>query len=101
MPLPSFNNEPYSDFSQPGPRAGMEAALAKVRAELGREYDLILAGERIRTTDKLTSTNPARNSEIIGIHQKATPELANRAIETAYANFPAWSKTRASDRVAM
>ena len=101
MPLPAFQNEPYADFSQPGPRAGMEAALAKVRAELDREYDLILAGERIRTTDKLISTNPARTSQVIGVHQKATAELANRAVETAFANFPAWSKTPAAERVAM
>jgi len=101
MPLPPFRNESYSDFSQPGPRAGMEAALAKVHGELGREHDLLLAGERIRTAEKLTSTNPARTSQVVGIHQKATAELANRAIETAYANFPAWSKTPAADRIAM
>ena len=101
MPLPPFQNEPYSDFSQPGPRAGMEAALHKVRGELGLEYDLLLAGERIRTGEKIFSTNPARKSESIGVHQKASLELANQAIETAYANFPAWSRTPAADRIAM
>src|SRR5580698_9605537 len=79
----------------------MEEALAKVRAQLGREYDLLIGGERLRTTDKSNSVNPARPGEIVGIHQKATPELANRAIETAHRNFAAWSATPAEDRVRM
>ncbi len=66
----------------------MEAALAAVRAQLGREYDLIIAGERFRTDAKLTSVNPARTAEVVGVHQKATPELAMRAVETAFHNFP-------------
>ena len=79
----------------------MEEALAKVRAQLGREYDIVIAGERIRTADKLKSVNPARPDEIVGIHQKATPELANRAVETAHRNFAEWSRTPAADRVRM
>ena len=37
----------------PENRARMEAAQAKVRALLGREYDLLLGGERVRTDEKL------------------------------------------------
>ena len=77
----------------------MEEALAKVRGQLGREYEIVIAGERIRTDDKLKSVNPARPGEIVGIHQKATPELAQRAVETAYRNFSEWSRTPALDRV--
>lgn len=79
----------------------MRAALAKVRAQLGRHYQLSLAGELISTRDKLVSHNPARPDEIIGIHAKATPALAARAVETAFANFPRWSRTPAPERVAM
>src|SRR6202167_3257406 len=99
MKVAEFRNEPYTDFSIPANRTRMEEALATVRGQLGREYDIVIAGERIRTADKLKSTNPARPDEIVGIHQKATPDLANRAIETAYRNFAAWSRTSASDRV--
>lgn len=76
----------------------MEDALARVRAQLGREYEILIDGERIRTADKLISTNPARPDEIVGVHQKATPEIANRAVETAYKNFAAWSRTPAIER---
>ena len=79
----------------------MEEALAKVRAQLGREYDLTIGGKLVRTEAKLVSTNPARPSEIVGTLQKATPELANEAVETAYRNFATWSKTPAEDRIRM
>jgi 1-pyrroline-5-carboxylate dehydrogenase len=98
--VPAFRNEPYTDFSIPANRQRMEEALAKVRGQLGREYDIVIAGERIRTEDKLKSVNPARPDEIVGIHQKATPELANRAIETAYRNFAEWGRP-SLDRVLM
>src|SRR5438067_1799998 len=99
--LDPFRNEPYTDFSQPENRKRMQDALAKVRGQLGREYDVLIAGERVRTADKLKSVNPARPDEIVGIHQKATPELAGRAVETAHRNFAAWSRTPAPDRVRM
>jgi 1-pyrroline-5-carboxylate dehydrogenase len=98
--LPEFRNEPYADFTQPETRRGMEVALEKVRSQLGREYDLLIGGERIRTSEKLTSVNPARPSEIVGLHQKATEELANRAVESAWQGFAKWSKTPAKDRIA-
>ena len=101
MNLPEFRNEAYTDFSVPANRKRMEEALANVRGQLGREYDIVIAGERIRTADKLKSINPARPDEIVGIHQKATPELANRAVETAHRNFAEWSRTPAADRVGM
>lgn len=99
LTLPAFKNEPYTDFSLPENRARMDAALAKVKGELGREYDLLIDGERLRTPDKLKSFNPARKSELVGTHQKATAEMATRAIESAHAFFPEWSRTPVEKRV--
>jgi len=31
----------------------MRAAIEKVRAELGREYDMVIGGKRIRTAEKI------------------------------------------------
>jgi 1-pyrroline-5-carboxylate dehydrogenase len=42
--LAPFVNEPVSAFSKPEEQAAAQAALAKVRAELGREYPLWIAG---------------------------------------------------------
>jgi 1-pyrroline-5-carboxylate dehydrogenase len=97
----AFRNEPYTDFSVPSNRAGMEEALARVRAQLGRCYSLVLAGERVDTADTLVSTNPARPDEVVGIHSKATPELAARAVEAAYSGFREWSRTSAESRIGM
>jgi 1-pyrroline-5-carboxylate dehydrogenase len=101
MRLRKFRNESYTDFTRPANRKRMEAALARVRKQLGREYDILIGGERIRTAEKLTSVNPARPGEIVGIHQKATLELAERAVETAQRNFAEWSRTPAEDRARM
>src|SRR5438045_2335138 len=99
--MSDFKNEPYTDFSVPANRQAMEAALAKVRSEFGREYDLLIAGERCKTSDKLKSVNPSNPSEIVGIHQKATPAMASKAIEAAHAFFAEWSRTNTTERIAM
>ena len=38
---------------------------------------------------------------MVGLHHKATAELATRAIESAYEYFAEWGQTQANDRVAM
>jgi 1-pyrroline-5-carboxylate dehydrogenase len=99
--MTTFVNEPAADFSAPPVRERMEAALRKVRAELGREYDLLVAGARLKTQDKLKSVNPSNPEEVVGIHQKAPAPMAAAAIESAHAYFAEWSRTRAADRIAM
>ena len=59
----------------------MEAALIAVEKELGREYDLIIGGNQLRTAGKIVSINPARPTQVIGIHQKAGVEHAEEAME--------------------
>jgi 1-pyrroline-5-carboxylate dehydrogenase len=99
--LPEFRNEPSTDFSLPANRQAMEKALEQVRSALGREYSLRIGGEWISTGDKLVSVNPSNPKQAVGIHHKATAELANRAVESAYAAFPEWSRTPAGERVRM
>ena len=99
--LPAFSNEPVTDFSQPAKREGIEKALREVRAQLGQEYDLLIAGRRQKTQEKLKSLNPSRPSEVVGIHQKATADMARQAVEAAYSYFPKWSATPAEARVEM
>ncbi len=93
-----FENEPYTDFSRPDNAEPMRQALAKVRAEMGREYDLLIAGERRTRQDKLISTNPARAQEVVGIHQKGSEQDALDAVEAAWSYFPQWSGRAMHDR---
>jgi 1-pyrroline-5-carboxylate dehydrogenase len=99
--IPEFKNEPYADFSLPQNRQAMEAALAKVRAEFGREYQLRIDGQWIATGDKLVSVNPSNPQETVGVHHRATKELANQAVDNAYAFFSEWSRTPARERIRM
>ncbi len=98
--LPEFRNEPFTNFSRPENRSAMQAAVEKVRGQLGREYDLIIGGEKIRTAEKFCSYNPSRKDEVVGVFQKCTPELAARAVKVAHENFPRWAKVPAEQRAA-
>ena len=100
MALKPFKNEPLTDFSKPSNRKAMEQALVALKATLGREYPIVIGGEEIKTSQKLTSTNPSRPNEVVGVFQKADAALANKAIETAAAAH-AGHKARNSLRIAI
>jgi 1-pyrroline-5-carboxylate dehydrogenase len=93
-----FRNEPFTDFSKEENARAMREALAQVRSELGRDYPLVVGGERIETGDLLESRNPARKTEVVGRFHKATKELANRAVETANETFKTWGRTLPQQR---
>ena len=94
-----FTNEPFIDFSQPPNRPAMEAALKKVASEFGREYPMYIAGQKVVTADKRSSTNPSRPSQVIATFQNATVEMANQAVEAAHKYFDTWKKVPAQERV--
>src|SRR5258705_3281970 len=93
-----FRNEPFVDFSKEENAQAMRAALAKVKSELGREYPLVIGGERITTDAKLDSINPANRTQVVGRFQKATKELADKAVESAYDAFQTWRNTSTKER---
>jgi 1-pyrroline-5-carboxylate dehydrogenase len=97
--LPAFRNEPYTDFSAPRNRRAMEEAQDAVRARFGREYELLIGGERQRTGDLLRSVNPAKPGEVVGVHHRATAELARRAVDCAHTYFSEWSQSSAEHRI--
>ena len=67
----SFVNEAFIDFTAAENKRAMQAALAEVESQLGREYDLVIGGSRQRTEGKILSVNPARPAQVIGVHQRA------------------------------
>jgi 1-pyrroline-5-carboxylate dehydrogenase len=100
-PNAPFVNEPFLDFSDAATKRSMEAALAKAKSQLGREYDLVIGGKRIRTDAKITSINPARPAEIVGIHQRADEQHVEPAMAAAQAAFAAWSRVPTQERAAL
>jgi 1-pyrroline-5-carboxylate dehydrogenase len=99
--LGPFRNEPMMNFGKSEVARQMRAALDRVRGQLGREYDLVIGGRRVRTTDKIQSINPARPSEIVGIHQKAGKEHVEPAMQAALTGFESWSRTPLEERVSL
>ena len=96
-----FRNEPFTDFSKEENAQAMRNALENVKAELGREYPLVIGGERITTESKLDSFNPANRTQLVGRFNKATKELANKAVETAAETFKTWRHMSAQERAEM
>ncbi|HNQ24069.1 MAG TPA: L-glutamate gamma-semialdehyde dehydrogenase [Phycisphaerae bacterium] len=90
--LPPYAPEPYVNFSEPGPRDKMLAALQRVKGELGRTYPLWIAGEAITPKETFTSTSPADPDRVVGVIAKANADLADRAVKTAAEAFQTWSR---------
>jgi 1-pyrroline-5-carboxylate dehydrogenase len=96
-----FVNEPFFDFRKEDNVRRMRAAIAKVRGQLGREYDLIIGGKHVKTSDKIKSINPASPSEIVGMHQKAGKEHVEPAMAAALNAFESWRHTSVEERASL
>ena len=89
------------DWSNPENVRKMQAAIEKVRSELGREYDLVIGGRRIKTGDTAPSVNPAKPSEVVGVHQQAGPAEVEPAMQAALKAFETWSRTTVQERATL
>jgi 1-pyrroline-5-carboxylate dehydrogenase len=98
LPPTPFVNEPFIDFTQPENKRRIQAALDDVRGKLGREYDMIIGGKRVKTAGKILSMNPAHPAEVIGVHQKAGAEHVEPAMQAAQAAYLTWSRTPVEKR---
>ena len=98
MAISKFKNEPLTDFSQPAHRKKQQAAIEKVRTELGREYPIVVGGERVYSQTKFNSYNPSRASEIVGVFQKGDEAIAHKAMDVAVAKFEEWKNVPAKKR---
>jgi 1-pyrroline-5-carboxylate dehydrogenase len=98
--LDEFRNEPFTDFSKPENAAAITRAIDKVRSELGREYPVVINGEKIRLDAKFKSINPAYTSEVVGVFSEVDTDtaLVERAIEAASNAFAVWKNVPATDR---
>ena len=93
-----YKHEPFTDFTVDANKKAFEDALKLVESYLGKDYDLIIGGERISTEDKIVSINPANKNEVIGRVSKASKDLAEKAMQVADEAFKWWSKTKPEAR---
>jgi 1-pyrroline-5-carboxylate dehydrogenase len=99
--LDEFRNEPFTDYSQPENQIAMQAAIEGVRSELGKEYPIVINGEKITLESKFQSINPANKTEVVGVFSEADTDaqnLVDKAIEAATNAFQVWKNVPAADR---
>jgi 1-pyrroline-5-carboxylate dehydrogenase len=89
----AYRHEPFTDFAVEENREEYENAIKKVEADLGKEYPLIIGGDRIFTDEKIISVNPANREEVVGRVSKANKDLAEKAMKVADETFQWWRKS--------
>jgi 1-pyrroline-5-carboxylate dehydrogenase len=87
-----YRHEPFMDFSVPANKEAYEKGLAVVNADLGKEYPLVIGGEKVTTDSKIVSINPANKEEVVGSVSKATQDHAEQAMQAALTAFESWKK---------
>src|SRR5262245_32139738 len=98
--MDEFKNEPFTDFSKPENADAMRAAIEKVRAELGREYPVLINGEKVTLDSKFESYNPARKTEVVARFSEVDTDtsLVDKAIDAASAAFKSWRNVPPAER---
>ena len=89
---------PYSDFTEESAVAEYSAAIDKVSTQLPGEAPVIIGGEKRQTDAAITSVNPARPEQVVGVAGSATVADADDALAAAWDAFPEWSATPARER---
>ena len=79
----------------------MKEALVHVGDLLGHEYELVIGGEHLRTSGKIESHNPAKPAQVVGIHQKAGAEHAEKAMQAALKAFETWKSAPVEERASL
>ncbi|MFB0517333.1 MAG: L-glutamate gamma-semialdehyde dehydrogenase [Candidatus Neomarinimicrobiota bacterium] len=96
--MTSFRNLAIRLFDRDTDVKGGEAALARLKENLGREYPLIIGDNTYTNERKLKTSNPSDPSQYLAVFQKATREQTGEAIELAHATFNSWKRTSARER---
>ncbi|WP_209123825.1 L-glutamate gamma-semialdehyde dehydrogenase [Alkalihalobacillus sp. BA299] len=96
--LTTYKHEPFTDFTVEENRIAFEEALRNVEKVLGKEYPLIVGGERITTENKIVSINPSNKEEVVGVVSKANKEIAEKAMQAADEAFQSWRKVNPEER---
>jgi len=78
-----------------------EAALAKLKSNLGLDHGMIINGQERYAADKFEDRTPINTDVVLGVFQKGTAQDANDAIAAAKQAFPVWSHTPWQERITL
>src|SRR5690606_23653040 len=90
IPRGPFVNEIPMDFSIEENRGAMQLALKDVKAQLGKQYPLVINGEKIETGEWIRSTDPGNPDQVVGEVARASAEHVDQAIAAAEEAFKTW-----------
>jgi RHH-type transcriptional regulator, proline utilization regulon repressor / proline dehydrogenase / delta 1-pyrroline-5-carboxylate dehydrogenase len=92
-PGDTYENAPLTNFAQPENQDKMRKALSEMRTRLGKEYPLVINGEKIFTGKTIASINPSSPGDVVGAVAEAGIAEAERAVKTARDAFEKWRWT--------
>jgi 1-pyrroline-5-carboxylate dehydrogenase len=78
---------------------GFDKAVAKLKANLGKEYGMIIDGKDVFAEDRYEDRSPVNTDWVLAVMQKGNATQANMAIEAARKASPGWSRTPWQKRV--
>lgn len=90
MAIYPYQTEPLTDFTKQENIEKYEKALRLVESYLGKHYDLVIGGKRIKTEKVMTSLNPANHKEVVGTISQASKAEVDLAMAKALEAFETW-----------
>jgi len=78
---------------------GFDKAVANLKANLGKEYGMIIDGKDVFADDKYDDRSPVNTDWVLARMQKGNATHAQMAITAARKAFPTWSRTPWQTRV--
>ena len=97
-PGDSYENAPLTNFADQKNQDKMRRALSEMRARLGKEYPLVINGEKVFTGKTIASINPSSPDTVVGAVVEAGIPEAERAVKAARDAFEKWRWTPFEER---
>lgn len=97
-PGDSYENSPMVNFVHRQSQEQMRTALREVRGRFGRQYPLVINGQKVSTGKWMPSVNPSNPSEVIGSVAEAGIPEAEAAAKAARDAFEHWCRVSVDHR---
>lgn len=78
-----------------------DEALKAIKANLGKEYGMLIDGKERFAEEKIEDRSPADTTTVLGFFQKGNEQHANDALRAARQAFRLWSGMKWQDRVSL
>src|SRR5467141_392189 len=94
----TYENAPLTNFVHQENQDKMRKALSDMRTRLGKEYPLVINGEKVFTGKTIASINPSSPEDVVGAVAEAGIAEAERAVKAARDAFEKWRWTSFEER---